>query len=135
MGIKKDLEENFDYEIVDEFLDHFGLMLEMLDNFILDLLKKESYSSSVNQLFRTFHNIKSATAYLNLELIRRFAKFVEDELEVLRNDEGPAPQEVVDWLILVSDQFKLWRVDLEEDRESLSKLNFKLLKIPDMEDR
>ena len=31
MGIKSDLEANFDFEIVDEFLDHYSMMIDSME--------------------------------------------------------------------------------------------------------
>lgn len=133
MGIKRHLEENFDYEIVDEFLDHLSLMLDTVDMLIIDLHRSELYSSNVQQLFRIFHNIKSATGYLKLDMMTRLSKLVENELESMRETKGPASKESIDWLISIADQFKRWKDDIDFDRESFRKIEFKILKIPDME--
>jgi chemotaxis protein histidine kinase CheA len=133
MGIKRHLEENFDYEIVDEFLDHLSLMLDTIDALIIDLHRSELYSRNVKELFRVFHNIKSATGYLKLDMMTRLSKLVENELEAMRECEGPASKESIDWLISIADQFKRWKDDIDFDKDSFSKIEFKILKIPDME--
>jgi two-component system chemotaxis sensor kinase CheA len=132
MGIKSDLEANFDFEIVDEFLDHYTMMVESMEIMILDLQKPNMYERSVNELFRVFHNIKSASAYLKIVTMNKLAAFVEDELEVLRNKKPPISQETIDWLLNISDMFAMWQDDLKMDNK-LSKIKYSLLKIPDLE--
>jgi len=66
IGIRSDLDANFDFEIVDEFLDHYSMILESMEVIIIDLSKLNIYEYSINELFRVFHNIKSALAYLQI---------------------------------------------------------------------
>ena len=132
MGIKSDLDANFDFEIVDEFLDHYSMMVESMEVMIIDLSKPNMYKRTVDELFRVFHNIKSASGYLKLEPMRRLASLVEDELETLRKMEGPITEETTSWLLSISDMFAQWQDDLKIDNE-LSKVKFSLLKIPDLE--
>lgn len=132
MGVRSDLDANFDFEIVDEFLDHYSMMVESMEVMIIDLSKPYMYQRSVNELFRVFHNIKSATSYLKLTPMSKLAAFVEDELEVLRTQEPPITEETTTWLLAISDMFAAWQEDLKNDRE-LTKIKFSLLKIPDME--
>ncbi len=132
MGIRSGLEANFDFEIVDEFLDHFAMMVEIMEPLIVDLSSQERYRRSVDELFRIFHNIKSASAYLRIEPMTRLAALVEDALEQLRNREQTANEETVNWLIAVADMFMQWQEDLKMDNE-LAKVPFSLLILPDME--
>jgi two-component system chemotaxis sensor kinase CheA len=132
MGIRSDLDANFDFEIVDEFLDHYAMMVESMEIMIIDLQKPNMYERSVNELFRVFHNIKSASGYLNIVPMNKLAAFVEDELEILRNKKPPVTQETVDWLLNISDMFATWQDDLKADG-TLSKIKYSLLKIPDLE--
>jgi chemotaxis protein histidine kinase CheA len=132
MGIKSDLEASFDYEIVDQFLDHYSLMVDSMEIMIIDLSKEEMYTRSVQELFRVFHNIKSASGYLQIESMNKLASYVEDALEVLRERTTPASKETLDWLLQISDMFSAWQADLREDRE-LSKIKYSLLKLPDLE--
>lgn len=132
MGIRSDLEANFDFEIVDEFLDHYAMMVESMEVMIIDLQKPNMYERSTNELFRVFHNIKSASAYLKIIPMNKLASFVEDELEVLRKQKPPVNQETIDWLLNISDMFATWQDDFKMDNE-LSKIKYSLLKIPDLE--
>ena len=132
MGARSDLDANFDFEIVDEFLDHYSMMVESMEVMIIDLAKPNIYKRSVNELFRVFHNIKSASSYLKLTPMAKLAAFVEDELEILRTTEPPVTEETTNWLLSISDMFATWQDDLKVDNE-LSKIKYSLLKIPDME--
>jgi two-component system chemotaxis sensor kinase CheA len=132
MGIRSDLEANFDFEIVDEFLDHYSMMVESMEIMILDLSKPNMYERSVNELFRVFHNIKSASGYLKIGSMFKLASFVEDALEELRKKTTPISEETTNWLISISDMFSAWNDDLKLDNQ-LSKIKYSLLKIPDLD--
>ena len=132
MGIRSDLESNFDFEIVDEFLDHFSMMVESMEVMILDLSAGNSYERSVNELFRVFHNIKSASGYLQITSMFKLSSFVEDELEALRHKQAPVSEETTNWLLAISDMYASWQDDLKLDNQ-LSKIKYSLLKIPDLE--
>lgn len=132
MGIRSDLDANFDFEIVDEFLDHYSMMVDSMEVMILDLAKPNMQARSVDELFRVFHNIKSASGFLKIEPMARLATLVEDELEQLRKSDNPVNEETISWLLEISDMFAVWHNDLKMDGE-LSKVRFALLKIPDLE--
>ena len=132
MGIRSDLDANFDFEIVDEFLDHYSMMVDSMEIMIIDLSKANMYERSVNELFRVFHNIKSASSYLKMTSMSKLASFVEDELEALRKATPPINEETTAWLLDVSDMFATWQDDLKLDNK-LTKVRFSLLKIPDLD--
>jgi len=132
MGIRSGLEANFDFEIIDEFLDHYAMMCENMEPLIIDLGNLERVHRSIEELFRIFHNIKSASGYLQIQPMVRLATFVEDALEQLRLRENVVNEETISWLINVSDMFMQWQEDLKMDNE-LSKIHFSLLILPDME--
>jgi two-component system chemotaxis sensor kinase CheA len=134
MGIRSDLDANFDFEIVDEFLDHYSIMVDSMEVMIIDLQKPNMYERSVHELFRVFHNIKSASAYLKIIPMNKLAAFVEDFLEILRNKKTPVDDETINWLLSINDMFVAWQEDLKKDN-NLSKIKYSLLKIPDMENR
>jgi two-component system chemotaxis sensor kinase CheA len=132
MGIRSDLDANFDFEIVDEFLDHYSMMVDSMEVMILDLSKPNMRVRSVDELFRVFHNIKSASGFLKIQLMSRLATLVEDALEQLRGSTKPVNEETVSWLLEINDMFATWQNDLKMDNE-LSKIKFSLLKLPDLE--
>jgi two-component system chemotaxis sensor kinase CheA len=98
---------------------------------ILDLEKSNMFARSVNELFRVFHNIKSASGYLNILPMSKLSAFVEDALEELRQTDELENDEVVTWLLEVSDMFATWQDDLKMDNE-LSHIKYSLLKIPEL---
>ena len=132
MGARSDLDENFDFEIVNEFLDHYSMMVDSMEVMIIDLYKPNMYERSINELFRVFHNIKSASGYLKILPMNKLAAFVEDELEVVRQKKPPVSEDTVQWLLNISDMFASWHNDLKLDKQ-LSKIKYSLLKIPDLE--
>ena len=132
MGIRRNLEENYDFEIVDEFLDHYAMMVEIMEPLIIELGSEDRYSHALEELFRIFHNIKSASGFLKIEPMIRLSTFVEDALEGMRYKDIPANDDVVTWLISVNDMYIQWQEDLKLDNE-MTKVKFSLLKLPDME--
>ena len=108
------------------------MMVESMEVMILDLQKPNMYERSINELFRVFHNIKSASGYLKIIPMNKLSAFVEDELEVLRKKKPPVSEETINWLLNISDMFATWQDDLKQDNE-LSKIKYSLLKIPDLE--
>jgi len=132
MGIRSDLEASFDFEIIDEFFDHYSLMVDSMEVMIIDLHRPEVYRRSVDELFRVFHNIKSASGYLKIGSMNKLASFVEDTLEELRSSDKVASKETIDWLLEISDMFAAWNDDLKQDN-TLSKIKYSLLKLPDLD--
>ncbi len=132
MGVRSELEANFDYEIVDEFLDHYSMMVDNMEILIIDLSKPNMFEQSINELFRVFHNIKSASGYLQIEQMQKLAAFVEDSLEQLRTKHEAVNEETINWLLSISDMFAQWNEDLKLDNE-LTHIKFSLLKLPDLD--
>lgn len=131
MGVKSDLYANFDFEIVDEFLDHYSMMVDNMEIMIIDLSKPNMFEQSVNELFRVFHNIKSATGYLKIERMTKLSAFVEDLLEHIRTNHESINEETVNWLLRISDMYSQWNDDLKADGK-LSHVKYSLLKLPDL---
>jgi two-component system chemotaxis sensor kinase CheA len=132
MGVRSDLDSNFDYEIVDEFLDHYSMMVDYMESMIIDLSKPEMYDRTVNELFRVFHNIKSASGYLKITPMTKLSAFVEDTLDVIRTKHTSVNEETINWLLSISDMFAIWKDDLKQDKE-LTHIKYSLLKLPDLE--
>lgn len=132
MGVRSDLDSNFDYEIVDEFLDHYSMMVSNMEIMIIDLSKPNMFDQSINELFRVFHNIKSAAGYLKIEQMSKLSAFVEDSLEQIRTNHECVNEETVNWLLSISDMYAKWNEDLKLDNE-LSHIKYSLLKLPDLD--
>ena len=134
MGVLDKLYEENDFDIVDEFLDHFSLMSDSMEIIIMDLDNPEMYRRSLDELFRIFHNIKSASGFLKIEQMHRLSTFVEEVLEELRNINDVVNEEVITWLFHISDMFTAWGNDLEHDYD-LTHIKYLLLKTPDLDKR
>ena len=130
MGIRKRLEERFDYEVVDEFIDHFDMMTEVMEPTIVALEKPEGREERINDLFRIFHNMKSAASYLKIERLYLLAELAEEEMEHIRTNPARIEEPVVDWLLLVSDQFRAWSRSIMADGE-LEPIDPKILNVPE----
>ena len=130
MGIKQDLLDNYDFDIVDEFIVHYSIMTYQMENLIIYSSKKDEYKNNIEELFRIAHNIKSATGFLKLEPILKLAILLEEVLEEARELQGPANDDFIDWLLAVKDQFERYKVDLENDAEEFSELDPNIIKIP-----
>ncbi len=130
MGLFLQLEVDFDLEIVEDFISHYAIMCETMEPLIIGLEKKEYYESNVGELFRIFHNMKSAAGFLKLDPIIKLATLCEDVAEEARILEGPATDEFIDWLLMISDQFDKYRVNIEEDDEYFGMLEPLIIKVP-----
>jgi two-component system chemotaxis sensor kinase CheA len=126
MGVLDKLYEENDIEIVEEFLGQWDYIIDEID-IVIDNLQY-SYEENINELFRIFHSLKSATAFLKLERISLLTHFVEDVLESARKKDK-ATDELIDWLFLASAQLNKWYNEITQNKE-LSPINGKLLKIP-----
>ena len=130
MGLYSQLEVDFDLEIAEDFISHYAIMCETMEPLIVGLEKKERYENNIRELFRIFHNIKSAAGFLKLEPIVKLAALCEDIAEEARTLEGPATDEFIDWLLLASDQFDKYRVNIENNDEYFSMLEPLIIKVP-----
>lgn len=130
MGLLTQLEIDFDLEIVDDFLSHYGIMCESMEALIISLSNDDYFKGSIDDLFRIFHNIKSASGFVKLNPITKLASLAEEILEEARLLNGPATDEFIDWLLLVSDQFAKYRTDLEDDKDHFSLLEPLIIKLP-----
>ena len=130
MGLYSQLEIDFDLDIVEDFINHYAIMCENLEPLIIDLNKQEKFESNIGELFRIFHNLKSAGGFLKLDPIVKLATLSEDVCEEARVLDGPASEDFIDWLLLISDQFNAYRLDIENDAEYFSMLNPLIIKVP-----
>ncbi|GAB6075062.1 Hpt domain-containing protein [Nautilia lithotrophica] len=126
MGIQDYLYNEFDSNIIEEFLMMLDIMEDNLDLTIERLYT--DYDEAVNDLFRMFHNLKSAVAYLKIDRIKNFAHFVEDVLDKAR-EKKEAKEELIDWLFKVADQFHEWYGNIDRNEE-LAPLHPDIFKVP-----
>lgn len=127
MGVKSDLINNFDGEIVEDFIDHLDIMSGVMEPNILAIKQDPS---KVNELFRIFHNIKSASGYLQIACMNKVAHLTEEILGDVRDEITSVTPELIDWLIVVNDQFQKWSEELSFDAPQLSKIDTRILQIP-----
>ena len=130
MGLFSQLEVDFDLEIVEDFISHYTIMCETMEPLIIGLEKKDQYENNIRELFRIFHNIKSAGGFLKLDPIVKLATLCEDITEEARILEGPATDDFIDWLLLISDQFDKYRMNIEDDDEYFGMLEPLIIKVP-----
>jgi len=125
MNIQDYLYSEFDSEVVEEFL----MLLDVLED-NLDLTIERLYTDydAINDLFRMFHNLKSATSFLKIKRIANFAHFVEDVLDKVRLNKK-IDEELIDWLFIISDQFHKWYENINKNKE-LAPINPNIFKIP-----
>ncbi|AZV45735.1 hypothetical protein C3L23_00105 [Nautilia sp. PV-1] len=126
MGIQDYLYNEFDSNIIEEFLMMLDIMEDNLDLTIERLYT--NYDEAVNDLFRMFHNLKSATAYLKIDRIKNFAHFVEDVLDKAR-EKHDVKEDLIDWLFKVADQFHEWYGNIDRNEE-LAPLHPDIFKVP-----
>jgi len=126
VGVQDYLYNEFDNEIIEEFLMMLDVMEDNMDLVIEGLY--EDYEFNINELFRMFHNLKSATGFLKLERINKFCHFVENILEKARKKSKPT-EELINWLFDVAEQFHIWYQNINNNEE-LAPLSPKVLKIP-----
>jgi len=126
MGVLDKLYEENDSDIVEEFLNQWDYIVDDID-LVIERLETD-YTESVNELFRIFHSLKSATAFLKLNRINIFAQLVEDVLESARQKDS-ATNELIDWLFLASGQIMKWYKEITHNEE-LSPIEANLLQLP-----
>ena len=130
MGILRSLEIDYSDDIVEEFLSHYSLMCDLMEPLIISLSRPDRYTGSINELFRIFHNIKSAAGFMKLDPILKLTTLAEEICGEARDLQGPANDDFVDWLLLLSDQFNRYKNDIENDAEFFSPLDANIVKIP-----
>lgn len=135
MGILAQLEVDFDIEIIEDFISHYAIMCENMEPLVIGLNKQERFHDNIGELFRIFHNMKSAAGFLKLDPIIKLAVLCEDIVEEARVLQGPASESFIDWLLLVSDQFDRYRRDVENDASFFSVLNPLIIKVPHVLER
>ncbi|MBL0686894.1 MAG: phosphorelay protein [Sulfurospirillum sp.] len=130
MGLFLQLKTDFDLGIVENFISDYTIMCKTIELLIEDLDKKTEYESSVSELFRIFHNMKSAVSFLKLEPIIKLATICKNVLEEARILQGPATNEFIDWLLIVSNQLNKYRINIENDDETFSAFESLITKLP-----
>ncbi|WP_236843686.1 phosphorelay protein [Campylobacter lanienae] len=133
MGLLKELEINYDLDTIEDYLTHFNIMNASLDKLIVNLSRDDKFQSNSLELNRIFHNIKTASQYLELSPIVKLSAIAEDITNRLKSNRTTgvkASNELIDWLLLVADQLQGYLDDIENDEIYLRILNPKIIAIP-----
>ena len=123
MGVKDYLYSEFDSEIVDEYLMMWDIIEDNLDILIEEL---ENNPEVVNDLFRMFHNLKSASSFLKLKRIANYAHLIEDILDKIRGKKEIS-KDVIDWLFDATAIIHKWYEEINKNKE-LSPVDMSILK-------
>lgn len=133
MGILSELEIKYDFDVVNDFMTHFGVMSMSLDPLVVGLEQRENFERNLGEIIHIFRNLHSAAKFLKLEAISKFTTLCLNICEGINEVKTPnckASHEVVDWLLLAADQLENYRRDLENDNVYFGILNPKLIKTP-----
>ncbi|MBZ7986757.1 Hpt domain-containing protein [Campylobacter canadensis] len=130
LGLLEKLELEFEFDLVDDFMTHFGIFCDGLEPLIVSLLNKDKYKENVAELFRMFHSMKSASGFLKISQFVNICSIVEDVLDEARELNGPASDELVDWLLVICDEFFKYKRDFDNNNYYLSALNTKIIQVP-----
>jgi len=106
-------------------------MTEAMEPAIIALENEKSRSEMINELFRIFHNIKSASGFLKIERMHLLSELAEEFMDSVRQNQDSISESFIDWLLLVNDQFRAWYKQLENDEE-FKDTNPKILNIPEI---
>ena len=87
MGLLKELEINYDLDTIEDYLTHFNIMNASLDKLIVNLSRDDKFQSNSLELNRIFHNIKTASQYLELSPIVKLSAIAEDITDRLKYKE------------------------------------------------
>ncbi len=101
-----------DPAILGEFINESNEHLESLEPKLLKLEKEPNNSELLNDIFRSFHNIKGASSFLNLTQIIKLSHKLENVLDNLRRGKLKATSEIIDLLFKGTDILKALFGDL-----------------------
>ena len=133
MGILSELEIRYDFDVVNDFMTHFGVMSMSLEPLIVGLEKSDSFERSLSDIIHIFRNLHSAAKFLKLDAISKFTMLclnICEGLNEVKTQGCKASSDAVDWLLLAADQLENYRKDLENDNVYFGILNPKLIQTP-----
>lgn len=134
MGLLVELETKYDFDVVDDFMTHFGVMSMSLEPLIVGLGQPGQFERSVSEILRIFTNLRSASKFLKLDPIEKFMGLCLNLCEGLNESRKTsnviASDELVDWLLLAADQIEDYRRNLENDEVYFKIINPKLIRTP-----
>lgn len=131
MGLLTQLELDFTGDDVEKFLHYFRILC---DNFEPSIIKigtdSQRYKEGIKELETLAHNLSWAAKRLELTQIVNFCELCEELMSQAANFEGPASDEFIEWLLLMSEQFEKYCENFEKDDLVLAYFNPLLVKMP-----
>lgn len=130
-GILEQLELENELYVVDNFMANLNKMCDNLEPLIISLSNQNTYFCNINEIYNIFYQINIESKNLNIIQFVNICNIVENVLNDAIDLIGPASDELIDWLLLVLDQFSLYNNDFLNNKNYLSSLNPKIIKIPE----
>lgn len=131
MGLLTQLELDFNNDDVEKFLHYFRILCDNFERLIIKIsADKERYKEGIKELETLAHNLSWAAKRLNLSEIVNFCHLCEELMAQAAKFEGPASDEFVEWLLLMSEQFEKYCQNYEKDELVLAYFNPLLVKMP-----
>lgn len=91
--------EDFDPDILNDFLTEGGELLDSLDNDLVTLEDTPDDAELLNRIFRALHTIKGSASFLAITNLVNFAHAAENALNVIRKGEVRVDQQIMDALL------------------------------------
>lgn len=129
MGILKKLEIDFEADDVEKFLHFFRTMADSFEPLIIKL-EGDKYKEALKEIQTLAHNTAWAARRLELDEVTDFCVFCEEVMEQACRFDGPASDEFIDWLLLLSEQCEKYCKCYEQDADVLAFFNPLLVKLP-----
>lgn len=95
-----------DFDLLEAFITECHEHLDAAEVCLLNLHTKPNNAEDLNAVFRAFHTIKGAAAFMNLEEFRTVAHETENLLDLLRGGRLPASQQTTDIVFAATDILK-----------------------------
>lgn len=114
-------------EALNELKDDFKDYLYKIDQFLGALSDDESYEDAVNNLYLTFDTLRGAGKYLKIDPIIKATNCLCDALLTLRHKKPPIKQDMLDWLLMISDHISSWRYKIEQCETDIEPIDSYLL--------
>lgn len=131
MGILQNLEQDFEHDDIEKFLQFFRTMCDQFEPLIIKLASDtDKYKQAINELEILAHNTAWASRRLELVEVTDLCVFCEELMNQAKHFTGPASDEFTDWLLLLSDQFEKYCRSYENDDAVLAVFNPTLVKMP-----
>jgi two-component system chemotaxis sensor kinase CheA len=119
---------DFDPEILQDFLTESGELLEQLEGDLVDLEATPQDPELLNQIFRALHTIKGSASFLALTNLVAIAHCSESALNTARNGDLIIGKEEMDLLLAAIDILKIQFEELSDGNTDLTAADPELIK-------